>query len=110
MVSVVVRAYRWNDADVSQRQVCSLPIREWARSVCDNPWAATQQALPVNRFRLVDLRGPQIEDSGSPANCRDDRTSRQPLPGKTGEAVMVCRANTAEMMMNSIARSSVSQE
>jgi hypothetical protein len=91
-LSVVVRTYGWNDADMRQRQVCSLLTREWARSVCDNPWAAIQQALPVNRFRLVDLRSLQIEDSNGPANCRDDGTPRRPLPEKAGEAVMVCRA------------------
>jgi hypothetical protein len=91
-LSVVVRTYGWNDADMRQRRVCSLLTREWARSVCDNPWAATQQALPVNRFRLVDLRSLQIEDSNSPTNCPDDGKPRRPLPEKTREAVMVCTA------------------
>ena len=91
-LSVVVRTYGWNDGDMRQRQVCSLLTREWARSVCDNPWAATQQALPVNRFRLVDLRRLQVGDTRGPANCRDDGKTRRPLPQKPRKAVMVCEA------------------
>lgn len=91
-LSVVVRTYGWNDADMGQRKVCSLLTREWARSVCDDPWAATRQALPADRFRLVDLRRLRIEDFPGVANCRDDQKSRRPLPQKEGQAVMVCAA------------------
>jgi hypothetical protein len=91
-LSVVVRTYGWNDGDGRQKQVCPLLTRQWARSACDNPWAAIQQALPENRFRLVDLRRLQIENPRSPANCRDDGKPRRLLPQKTGEAVMVCTA------------------
>lgn len=90
-LSVVVRTYGWNDSDSRQIQMCPLLTREWARSVCDNPWAAIQQALPVNRFRLVDLRRLQVEDPRGMANCRDDKPHR-PLPRNPGEAVMVCAA------------------
>ena len=84
--------FHWVDGDARPQQVCSLLTREWARSLCGNPWAAIRQALPVNRFRLVDLRRLQIEDPRSPVNCRDDGKPRRPLPEKTGEAVMVCTA------------------
>lgn len=91
-LSVVVRTYGWNDADMGQRQMCHLLSREWARSVCDNPWAAIQQALPSDRFRLVDLRRLQLGDPRGPANCRDDGKPYRPLPRNPGEAVMVCQA------------------
>lgn len=54
-LSIVVRTYGWNDSDMRQRAMCPLLKKQWSRSVCDNPWAAVQQALPVNRFALVDL-------------------------------------------------------
>jgi hypothetical protein len=89
-LSVVVRTYGWNDFDTSQIQVCPLLTREWARSVCDNPWAAIQQALPGDRFSLVDLRRLQIDDPRGPAKCIDKGKPRRPLPQSPGEAVMVC--------------------
>jgi hypothetical protein len=89
-LTVVVRTYGWNDFDTSQRQVCPLLTREWARSVCDNPWAAIQQALPGDRFKLVNLRSFQIDDPRGPAQCIDNGKPRRPLPQSPGEAVMVC--------------------
>ena len=77
-LSVVVRTYGWNDFDTSQRQVCPLLTHEWARSVCDNPWAAIQQALPGDRFRLVDLRRLQIDDPRRPGHCFDNGKPRRP--------------------------------
>lgn len=91
-LSVVVRPYGLNDNDIGQRQVCALLTREWARSVCDNPWAAIQQALPSDRFRLVDLRRLQVGEPHGPAKCRDDGKPYRPLPQRRGEAVMVCEA------------------
>lgn len=91
-LTVVVRTYGWNDANMGQRQVCPLLVREWARSVCDNPWAAIQQALPANRFRLVDLRSIQIDGPNSPTNCRDDGEPRRSIPEEAEQAVMVCPA------------------
>jgi hypothetical protein len=91
-LTVVVRTYGWNDADMRQRQVCPLLTREWARSVCDNPWAAIQQALPANRFRLVDLRRLQLGDPQSPDRCRENGEARRPFPQSPGTAVMVCEA------------------
>lgn len=90
-LSVVVRTYGWNDFDTSQIKVCPLLTREWARSACDNPWAAIQQALPGDRFRLVDLRGFKIDDDPrGPVQCIDNGKPRRLLPQSPGEAVMVC--------------------
>jgi hypothetical protein len=89
-LSIAVRTYGWNDFDTSQIRLCPLLTREWARSVCDNPWAAIQQALPGDRFRLVDLRHLQIDDPRGPAQCIDNGKPRRPLPQIPREAVMVC--------------------
>jgi hypothetical protein len=75
-----------------QRQMCTQLTREWARSACDNPWAAIQQALPANRFRLVDLRRLKIGDPRGPVHCVDAVEQRRSLPREPGEAVMVCAA------------------
>lgn len=90
-LSVVVRTYGWNDSDMSQRQMCPLLTREWARSVCDNPWAAIQQALPENRFRLVDLRNLRIDDDPrGPAQCINNAKPHRPLPQNSEESTMGC--------------------
>jgi len=91
-LSVALRTYGWNDADMSQSQVCPLLTREWARSICDNPWAAIHQALPRNGFRLMDLGRLRVGDPRGPANCRDDGNPRRPLPQKVGDALIVCAA------------------
>lgn len=87
---VAVGTYGWNDFDTRQRQVCGLLTHEWSRSVCNNPWAAIQQALPVNSFRLVDLRKLHIGDPRGPAHCVSEE--RRDIPQQPGEAVMVCEA------------------
>jgi hypothetical protein len=91
-LSVVVETYGWNDADMRQREMCPLLTREWARSVCDNPWAGIQQALPFNRFELVDLRQLQVADTRGAFNCSDPDEQRHPLPQTPEEAVIVCQA------------------
>lgn len=89
-LSIAVRTYGWNDFDPGQRGICALLTRDWARSVCGNPWAAVQQALP-HRFRLVDLRL-QGGDGPDPVNCVDPGRPRRESPRSVGEAVMVCEA------------------
>lgn len=99
-LSVVVRTYGWNDADMRQRAVCQQLTREWARSVCDNPWAATQQALPVNRFKLTDLRRIPDADTDRLFNCVGESEPVRLLPKASGEAAIVCRAVVYSMSGN----------
>lgn len=91
-IAVLVRTFGWNDADMSQRRTCPLLTRAWAQSVCDNPWAATQQALPANQFKLLNLRGLQIGSSPSLANCRTDSAPIRALPQISKKALIVCAA------------------
>jgi len=73
-------------------EACPLLTREWAQSVCKNPWSAIKQALPSS-FELVDLRRLQVENPRAWVNrCRNNDKPRQPLPQSSGEAVMVCEA------------------
>ena len=85
-MSVVVETYGWNDSDMRQRDLCPLLTREWTRSVCDNPWAAVRQALPYNRFKLVDLREVQAD-----LNCPDIYGRQNYLSLEPGKAEIVCR-------------------
>jgi len=55
-VEISIEAYGWNDADMTQRRICPRLRRQWSRALCDDPWAALDQAMPVNPFYLVDRR------------------------------------------------------
>lgn len=91
-LSVVVQTYGWNDSDMSQRGVCPLLTRDWARSVCDDPWSAVLQALPANRFRLVNLSRLHVADPGGPIRCSNDEKPNPVLNLRPGDAVMICSA------------------
>jgi hypothetical protein len=75
-----------------QREMCPLLKRAWAQSVCDNPWAAIQQALPANRFKLVDLEQLSGEGADRLFNCVKGSQPLRSLPQAQGETVLACRA------------------
>jgi hypothetical protein len=87
-VTVVVRTYGWNDADMRQRAMCPLLTRSWSRSVCDDPWAPLQQALPRSSFKLVDLESDAIERF---INCEEGTVPRE-MPKIAGKPIVICRA------------------
>ena len=87
-IKVVVRTYGWNDADMRQRAMCPLLTKEWSRSVCDNPWAAIQQALPGDRFTLVDLA--TLEPTGPTANCTEASAPHASSIEVGAEASLLC--------------------
>ncbi|MTV55283.1 hypothetical protein [Pseudoduganella buxea] len=70
--------------------MCPILTREWARSVCDNPWAAIQQSLP-DRFELVDLSRVRFQ-SPEPRKPRCARSASPPraFPARAGETVLLC--------------------
>jgi len=94
-LAVVIRTYGWTGEDMRHRQMCSMLTRDWAQSVCDNPWAAIQQALP-GRINLVDLSSLQVDGPRGATNCRFDGHPPRPLPKNAGEAVIVCTDGRSE--------------
>ena len=64
--------------------------REWARSVCDNPWAVVQQSLP-NQFELVDLsRVRFVSPEPRIPRCASNGAPMRPFPTRPGESVLFC--------------------
>lgn len=57
-LEVAIRTYGWDDSETSVIRLCARLTRQWSRSVCNDPWAPLQQALPngLNRFYLADDR------------------------------------------------------
>jgi hypothetical protein len=91
-LSVVVDAYGWDHFEPGQPPLCTLLTREWARAVCDNPWAATRQALPYNRLRLLALSRLRTTGPGRQADCREGTPPPQALPTTPGQAALLCNA------------------
>lgn len=90
-VTVLVRTYGWNDADMRQREMCPLLTQDWSRSVCDNPWAALQQALPGSRFELFDISwAVQGEDAGW-FDCVAEEDPIKSIPQELGRSAFICR-------------------
>jgi hypothetical protein len=90
-----VRPCGWDESSSARpEQVCVHLGREWARSVCDDPWAAVRQALPANSFELVDLRRLRVGFRQGDAHCIDDGKPLR-LPDTPGAAAMVCKANVS---------------
>lgn len=87
-LTVVVRTFGWNDSDSRQRAMCPLLTKQWSRSVCDNPWAAVQQALPVNRFNLVDLS--KLELLKHPTNCTESSAKLISSIKRSPTAFLLC--------------------
>ena len=88
-LTIVVGTYGWNDSDMGQRAMCPLLTRSWSRSVCDDPWAPLQWALPLNRFTLVDLESEAIRRL---TNCKDDHAFSGAMPQIEGRPYLVCKA------------------
>ncbi len=55
-LEVTIDAYGFDMNDSRIRSICPQLTQEWSRSVCMDPWAALRQAMPENRFYLVDDR------------------------------------------------------
>lgn len=91
-LSVVVDTYGWNHSELGHPPLCALLTREWARAVCDNPWASTRQALPYNRLRLLDLSRLRTTGAGRQAECRNGTPLPRALPTEPGQALLLCNA------------------
>lgn len=53
-LEIFVRPYGWSDFEPEIRKICPLLARRWVASVCKDPWAPVEQAMPYGSFFLVD--------------------------------------------------------
>ncbi|MBX3580699.1 MAG: hypothetical protein KF810_02225 [Rhizobiaceae bacterium] len=92
-LEVSVRTYGWNEFGADR--LCDRFTRQWPRSVCDNPWAALQQALPSNSFDLIDLQILHDPVQGNVGRCLhgEDRTGLLTL--QIGKASLLCKAEVS---------------
>ncbi|HEX7710974.1 MAG TPA: hypothetical protein VF418_08525 [Sphingomonadaceae bacterium] len=92
-ISIVVRTYGWNDIEPRPaHQICPKLTRQWSRSVCENPWAALQQALPRNRITLIDLRNLDGFWKTTGQNCSRSIDENGPPILKIGARPVLCKA------------------
>lgn len=90
-VAVQVETYGWDDSNWAQREkLCPLLTREWARTVCDDPWAALQQSLPRDRFYLVDDRRLETFAHHTTVGQESMKDQLDRLAATKDHAVLVC--------------------
>lgn len=90
-VEVTMRPYGWDDNfGTGTDRICSRLRRQWSKSLCDNPWAALQQALPNNRFDLIDLRNLTDSDKTDVGKCLSPDEHDRPVVLQPGKASLLC--------------------
>lgn len=91
-LEITMRTYGWNDFDTSFIRICSLLRREWARSVCDDPWAPIKEALPHdnNLFYLFDLRNPGSFDNHWTVGLERVSDQLRKMDLEAGKVSVVC--------------------
>jgi hypothetical protein len=82
----------WGAADFNTqaRDLCPRLTREWAKDVCGDPFSPILQALPPNRFKLIDLSRFD-DDSRRAFNCAQELREAPVASSVEGEASIVCR-------------------
>ncbi len=86
---IIVDTYGWN----TSLSLCQQLERRWAKSVCDNPWSAIRQALPHNRFALIDLQSLDSSDFRNLRNCLHSRSEAKKLILVPERPVVICQAD-----------------
>lgn len=93
-LEIALYTYGWNDFDPQPfKRICGRLSRQWSKSVCDDPWAALRQAMPENRFYVVDDR--KFDGFKSHFTVGGERVSDQlhSMHLKFNEATVVCDRN-----------------
>ncbi|MGL6211782.1 MAG: hypothetical protein ACRC14_18315 [Paracoccaceae bacterium] len=100
-VTITIDTWGWDDfghRDLFQT-ICPNLRQQWARSICDNPWSALQQSLPI-RFDLADRNQIDLFDSSSFAGgantMADHLRSMRLVPDQTEIACDADRAVTGQ--------------
>lgn len=83
-----MRTYGWDDFGTDR--ICDRLTRQWAKSVCDNPWAALRQALPGDQFDLIDLQILQDPAEDKVRNCLHAEDRTKPVTLQMGRAFLLC--------------------
>ncbi|MBZ9973872.1 MULTISPECIES: hypothetical protein [unclassified Mesorhizobium] len=100
-LEIEVYAYGWNDLDPQPfKRICARLSRQWSKSVCDDPWAALKQAMPENRFYVVDDR--KFDAFDNHFTVGGERVSDQlhSMQLRVNEASVVCDRNLKSSKTN----------
>lgn len=93
-LEIAVYAYGWNDLDPKPfKRICARLSRQWSKSVCDDPWAALKQAMPENRFYVVNDRNFDAFDNYFTVGGERVSDQLHSMQLKVNEASVVCDRN-----------------
>ncbi|WP_245448694.1 hypothetical protein [Phyllobacterium sophorae] len=96
-LEITMSTFGSTGVDSSREGICALLSRQWAKSVCDDPRAPLQQALPIqnNRFFLVDDRNLDVFQNHLTVGGERVWDQLQQMRLKVGEASVVCDAKSS---------------
>lgn len=97
-ISVRLRTYGWSDTASNAEEICPRLSRQWAKAICNNPWAAIQQAVPKT-FHLVNLRKLESQSISmrNARNCSSDFAKNIRDKINEAQAIIFCRAHVYPM-------------
>ena len=97
-ISVRLSTYGWSDTASNAKEICPRLSRQWAKAICNNPWAAIQQAVPKT-FHLVDLRKLESQSISmrNARNCSPDFAKYIRDEINEAQAIIFCRAQVHPM-------------
>jgi hypothetical protein len=70
--------------------ICPRLSRNWAKSVCSDPWSPIRQALPPNRFYLADDRNLEVFDSHYTVGGEKRGDQLRKMRLETNQTSLVC--------------------
>lgn len=94
-LEIVVRPYGWSDFEPEIRKICPLLARRWVASVCNDPWAPVEQAMPYGSFFLVDRDAMGFFDRHHTAAGRTWGERLRAMRLAPGKAVIECDRDEA---------------
>lgn len=89
-LEIAVRPYGWSDFEPEIRKICPLLARRWVASVCKDPWAPVEQAIPDGGFFLVDRNAMGFFDRHHTAAGRTWGERLRAMRMEPGKTVIEC--------------------
>jgi hypothetical protein len=91
-LEIGLRTYGWHDSDTTPGRICPKLNRKWSKSICNDPWAPIQQAMPHdnNKFYLADERSFAVFENHLTVGGARVSDQLKAMKLITGEPSVVC--------------------
>ncbi|AJA11129.1 hypothetical protein SKP52_21330 [Sphingopyxis fribergensis] len=100
-----IGTYGWSDFESEIRKICPLLARHWVASVCDDPGAPIEQAMPINSFYLMDRDALALFDNHATVGGENMGDQLRTMRFEVGRTEIQCdREEPAETRLCSAAK------